>query len=105
MSKDKKESLFGKNLQPWDGCVDNMIYPLTERQAWRMMIDAEGNIWYYLQEDTVNPPEPHIWCGSNRLRSHMWRLSTIMTDMVILNTQQGKMPSAIRMRSIKTALV
>lgn len=105
MSECKEQTLFGKNLQPWDGCVDNMVYPLAERQRWRMMMDAEGNIWYYVQDDAANPPEPHIWCGNSSLRSHMRRLSTIMSDMVILNIEQRQTQPTIKTRSIRPALV
>ena len=56
-------------LKKWDGRYERFQYPKKDIDAWNLMIDDDGTIFYTSRDGRIG-----IWCPASRLRSHMFRL-------------------------------
>lgn len=61
-------------MRPWDGTDPTGRYPYPAEDANSMLVDGEGNVWYYTREKM---PQLMIWCAASRLVAHLHRLEQI----------------------------
>lgn len=55
-------------LKTWDGKCDIFQYDKSDINYWKMMINSNGDIYYYTME---SPRKLNLYCSASKLHRHI----------------------------------